>query len=112
MTVTHNHAKQQLDAGKLALGFGVRQARTVDVAKIAKTCGYDWLFVDLEHNSMDLDTAAQICVAALDAGITPLVRVSGHEHFHAAPDTRQPVRWASSCPMSTPSKRPARRSIM
>ena len=40
MTVTHNHAKQQLDAGKLALGFGVRQARTVDVAKIAKTC---WL---------------------------------------------------------------------
>ena len=84
MTVTHNHAKQQLDAGKLALGFGVRQARTVDVAKIAKTCGYDWLFVDLEHNSMDLDTAARICVAALDAGITPLVRVSGHEHFHAA----------------------------
>ncbi len=84
MTVTKNHVKQQLEAGKLALGFGVLQSRKVDIAKIAKTCGYDWLFVDLEHSSMDLDTASQICVAALDIGVTPLVRVPGHEHFHAA----------------------------
>lgn len=84
MAITENHARKQLEAGKLALGFGLRQSRTVDVAKIAKTCGYDWLFIDLEHSSMDLDMASQICVAALDAGVTPLVRVSGHEHFHAA----------------------------
>ena len=84
MSIIVNHCKQQLDAGKLALGFGVLQSRKVDIAKIAKTCGYDWLFVDLEHSAMDLDTASQICVAALDVGITPLVRVSGHEHFHAA----------------------------
>ena len=78
MSIIKNHCKQQLDAGKLALGFGVLQSRKVDIAKIAKTCGYDWLFVDLEHSAMDLDTASQICVAALDVGITPLVRVSGH----------------------------------
>jgi|TARA_B100000676_G_C18043959_1_gene826740 2-keto-3-deoxy-L-rhamnonate aldolase RhmA len=84
MSIIENHCKKQLDAGKLALGFGVLQSRRVDIAKIAKTCGYDWLFVDLEHSAMDLDTASQICVAALDVGITPLVRVSGHEHFHAA----------------------------
>ena len=34
---------------------------------------------------MDLDTAAQICVAALDAGITPLVRVSGPRAFPRPP---------------------------
>ncbi len=84
MTITPNHVKERLKAGKLALGIGLRQARTVDIAKIAKASGYDWLFVDLEHNSMDLDMAAQICVAALDCGITPLVRVPGHQHFHAA----------------------------
>jgi 2-keto-3-deoxy-L-rhamnonate aldolase RhmA len=84
MTIIENHCKQQLEAGKLALGFGVLQSRKVDIAKIAKSSGYDWLFIDLEHSSMDLDTASQICVAALDMGITPLVRVSGHEHFHAA----------------------------
>jgi 4-hydroxy-2-oxoheptanedioate aldolase len=32
---------------------------------IMKACGDDWLFLDLEHNSMDLDIAVQISVAAL-----------------------------------------------
>jgi len=40
-----------------------------------KACGYDWLFLDLEHNSMDLDTAVQIAVAALGVGIAPVARV-------------------------------------
>ena len=47
------------------------------------TCGYDWLFIDMEHNAMDIDTATQISVAAQDAGITPIVRVPGFQHFHA-----------------------------
>jgi len=32
---------------------------------------------------MDLDAAAQIAAAALAVGVTPLVRVPGHEHHHA-----------------------------
>jgi 2-keto-3-deoxy-L-rhamnonate aldolase RhmA len=78
-----NHAKAQLQAGGLALGMGLRQARTVDIAQIAKTSGFDWLFIDMEHNSMDIDTAAQICAGALVGGITPIIRVPGHEAFHA-----------------------------
>ena len=39
-TVSH-HALRQLRAGKLAIGLGLRQARTVDIAQIAKTCGFD-----------------------------------------------------------------------
>ncbi len=78
-----NAAKQRLEAGELAIGVGLRQARTVDTGKIFATCGFDWLFVDMEHNSMGVDTATQICVAAQDAGITPIVRVPGHQHFHA-----------------------------
>ena len=70
-----NRARERLDAGELALGIILRQARTVDVASIMKSCGYDWLFLDLEHNSMDLDTAVQIAVAALGAGIAPVARV-------------------------------------
>jgi 2-keto-3-deoxy-L-rhamnonate aldolase RhmA len=79
-----NHTKQQLDAGKIAIGMGLRLARTVDIATIAKTCGYDWLFIDMEHNSMDVDAAAQIAMAALPVGITPIVRVPGKEHHHAS----------------------------
>jgi 2-keto-3-deoxy-L-rhamnonate aldolase RhmA len=79
-----NTAKNRLELGELALGVGLRQARTADIGKIMKTCGYDWLFIDMEHNSMSIDTAAQISVAAQDAGIAPIVRVPGFQHFHAS----------------------------
>src|SRR5438046_7436023 len=70
-----NAARERLDAGELALGVILRQARTVDIAPIMQAAGYDWLFLDLEHNSMQLDMAVQISVAALGAGIAPVVRV-------------------------------------
>ena len=74
-----NSAKKRLDAGQSAIGFNLRQARTVDIAMIARTCGFDWLFIDMEHGAIDLDAAAQLGV-----GIAPIVRVPGHEHYHAA----------------------------
>jgi 4-hydroxy-2-oxoheptanedioate aldolase len=83
MVAIRNLAKERLEAGELAIGVGLRQARTVDIAKIMKTAGYDFLFIDMEHNSMSIDLAAQISVAAQDAGITPVVRVPGFQHFHA-----------------------------
>ncbi len=78
-----NYAFEKLRKGDLAIGAGLRQARTVDIGKAMKTAGFDWLFIDMEHNSMDVDTAVQISIAAQDAGITPIVRVPGFEHFHA-----------------------------
>ena len=78
-----NAARERLEAGELALGVGIRQSRTVDIAAIMKACGYDWLFLDLEHNSMDLDTAVQISVAALGAGIAPIVRVPAGQFWLA-----------------------------
>lgn len=79
-----NAAKQKLEAGELAIGVGLRMTRVVEVGKMMKTAGYDWLFIDMEHNSMSIDDAAQISVAAQSAGITPIVRVPGFQHFHAS----------------------------
>ncbi len=84
MSAVPNHTRHQLAAGKLAIGMGLRLARTVDIATLGKTCGFDWLFIDMEHNSMDVDTAAQIAMASLAVGITPIVRVPGKEHHHAS----------------------------
>jgi len=84
MEAIPNHAKRRLAAGDVALGMGVRQSRTVDVASVARSCDFDWLFIDMEHSSLNLDTAAQIAMAALAVGITPLVRVPGPEHHHAS----------------------------
>ena len=37
----HNPARERLEADELALGVGIRQSRTVDIAAIMKACGYD-----------------------------------------------------------------------
>ena len=79
----NNVAKEKILNGELCLGVGLRQSRTVDIGKIMATSGYDWLFIDMEHNSMDIDIASQISVAAQDAGITPIIRVPDFAHHHA-----------------------------
>jgi 2-keto-3-deoxy-L-rhamnonate aldolase RhmA len=84
MNVYPNHVKRQLASGGLALGMVLRQARTVDIATIAKTCDFDWISIDMEHTSLDLDTAGQIANASLAVGITPIIRVPGREHYHAS----------------------------
>ena len=83
MTIIPNYTKQKLEAGKLVVAFNVVHWRGVSIGKIAKAHGFDWLFIDNEHNTMDADMTSQTCVAALDAGVTPIVRAAGHEGFHA-----------------------------
>ena len=77
-TIT-NPAKQRLQQGQLALGMGVRGMRGVEVARVMKTAGYDFLFIDLEHGAASVETTFQISVGALDAGIAPLIRVPNGE---------------------------------
>ena len=92
MVTVRNHARERLEAGELALGVGLRQARTVDIGRIMKTAGYDFLFIDMEHNSMSIDLAAQISIAAQDAGITPVVARSLLERVAGLVDLVVPVR--------------------
>jgi 4-hydroxy-2-oxoheptanedioate aldolase len=84
MTTVRNTARERLAAGELALGVGVRLARTVEIGKLMQGCGYDWLLIDLEHGTISLDAAAQISIAALDADIAPIVRVPQDEYAMAA----------------------------
>ncbi len=50
-----NPARARLAAGELSLGVGMRLARSVEIARMMKSCGFDWLFIDLEHGLMSLD---------------------------------------------------------
>ena len=70
MSELKNAARERLLKGELSLGVGLRQARTVDTANMMAASGMDWLFIDLEHNSMPLDTAVQISVATFVPAIT------------------------------------------
>ena len=70
-----NPVKELLMAGKVALGMNVRLARSGDIARIAKTCGHDFIFIDGQHALYSVETIGHIAQAALGCGISPLVRV-------------------------------------
>ncbi|HYC64326.1 MAG TPA: aldolase/citrate lyase family protein [Reyranellaceae bacterium] len=75
MAFALNAAKAKLRENKLAIGIGVRLVRNVDIVKVMKAAGYDWLFLDLEHGSLSIETACEISISAQDSGIAPIVRV-------------------------------------
>jgi 2-keto-3-deoxy-L-rhamnonate aldolase RhmA len=83
MPIVENVAKRKAKQGELALGMGVRQSRTADHALLSRSCGFDWLFIDLEHSSLSVEQASDMCSAALVAGITPFVRVTAQAHHHS-----------------------------
>ena len=55
-----NSAKKKLAADELVLCMGVNQLRTPNIAMIAAACGFDAVYIDLEHNPTSLETAAGV----------------------------------------------------
>ena len=73
--MVRNVALETMRAGKVALGITLRFERGTHIARAMQVSGFDWLFLDLEHGAIPLDTVAAISMAGLEAGITPIVRV-------------------------------------
>src|SRR5258708_4345315 len=73
--ILRNNVKEKLARGEVVASMTVRLVRQVEIAQIAKTAGFDTIYVDMEHCSASIETTSQICMAALAAGIAPFVRV-------------------------------------
>lgn len=73
--ILRNRVKEKLQRGDVIASMTVRLINGIEIARIAKTAGFDSLYVDMEHSSFSLEGASQICMAALEIGITPFVRV-------------------------------------
>ncbi len=73
--IVRNNVKEKLARDEVVASMTVRLVRGIEIARIAKTAGFDSLYVDVEHGSFSLETAGQICIAALEIGIAPFVRV-------------------------------------
>jgi 4-hydroxy-2-oxoheptanedioate aldolase len=71
--------RDALRGDALVLCLALLNSRTPDVPAIAAACGYDAVYVDLEHTPTPLETAQLLCVSALGAGISGLVRVPSHD---------------------------------
>ena len=76
--ILRNRVKEKLARDEVVASMVVRLVRHVEIARIAKSSGFDTLYVDLEHSMFSIDACSQICMTALEAGITPFVRVPAH----------------------------------
>lgn len=72
-----NTMKAKMDAGEVAIGMVVRIMRGTEIAAVAKSAGFDSLYIDLEHCSFSPETISQICLTSAALGVTPLVRLAG-----------------------------------
>jgi 2-keto-3-deoxy-L-rhamnonate aldolase RhmA len=70
-----NPLKDKLARGELAASMTVRLVSSVEIVRVAKTAGFDAIYIDLEHSAFSIETTCQISVMALEAGVPALVRV-------------------------------------
>jgi 4-hydroxy-2-oxoheptanedioate aldolase len=75
MTITENATLKKLKSGRVALGLIVKLHAGPEMAKIAKACDHDFLFIDMQHGAMSIESTVALCQASLDTGVSPLVRV-------------------------------------
>jgi 4-hydroxy-2-oxoheptanedioate aldolase len=75
-----NGMKARLAAGEAALVVTTQLARDGDVARILAVAGYDVLVIDREHNQIPEDAVNALVMAALESGITPLIRLPDAAH--------------------------------
>lgn|SRR5487761_1905416 len=72
----NNPVKHALKEGKLQAGCAFGALRSPDVSRILAAAGFDWTYIDSEHGPFGLETQADLCRAAVNAGLMPIVRVA------------------------------------
>src|SRR5580692_12466653 len=75
-----NAVLQRLAQGEPLLSLGIRNARTAEIVRIAKTAGFGLVWIDLEHSSISIDCAVQIMASAGDLGMEAWVRVPERDY--------------------------------
>ena len=78
--MSENPALQRLAQGIPLLSLGIRNARTAEIVRMAKTAGFGLVWIDLEHSSISIDCAVQIIASAADLGLEAWARVPEREY--------------------------------
>jgi 4-hydroxy-2-oxoheptanedioate aldolase len=115
--ILRNNVKDKLARDEVVASMTVRLVRSIEIARIAHTAGFDTFYVDLQHSSFSLESCGEICMAGLQVGIAPFVRVGANTsdhisrvldagalgviapHIHSAQAAREVVRAAKFPPL-------------
>lgn len=73
----NNVVKERIGRGEVAFGINVRLAWSGEIARIARTTGHDFLYIDAQHGVLNVESIALMIQSALLCGIAPFVRVRG-----------------------------------
>jgi 4-hydroxy-2-oxoheptanedioate aldolase len=74
-----NKVKRALMQGEIQVGTWVTTLRTPQIAQMIATAGFDFMYIDMEHSCLSIETVGDLCFAALAAGLVPIVRPSGKD---------------------------------
>lgn len=74
--IPKNQCKSKLARGEFVLGTMLVHTRQPVVMNILAQAGYDFVIIDNEHGVFTNETISDLSVAARNAGITPVVRVT------------------------------------
>ena len=70
-----NTTRERLAKGEVVYGCGLQVYRAPEIPRLFAAAGFDYVFIDMEHGSFNLETAHDMIIACKLAGITPIVRV-------------------------------------
>src|SRR5947209_1878385 len=70
-----NHTRERLSRGETVFGCGLQCYRSAEIPRAFAAAGFDYVFIDMEHGSYNLETVHDMITASHGAGITPIVRV-------------------------------------
>ncbi len=103
MNLRENRLKKLLKGGAVALGCGLQGVRDPDIIYNIADAGADFVFIDLEHGALNLETAVDLLLHTYACGMTPMIRVPDLQYAYVTrlldnganclllPHTREPA---------------------
>jgi 2-keto-3-deoxy-L-rhamnonate aldolase RhmA len=80
LSLRDNPVRAKLARGECVVGTMITDWSSPAIALVLADAGFDFFFIDMEHGTYNLETAANIIRVARLAGIMPLVRVPDAEY--------------------------------
>lgn len=74
-----NKVKRALMRGEVQVGTWVNVFVNPQIAQMLAVAGFDFMYVDMEHSSLSIESVGGLCFAAVAAGLVPIVRPPGKD---------------------------------